>query len=78
MLAPRRPPPLEIAFASKMSQGRGVTKLCIFVGTTVCGYAAGFLVSEFGLMTEIIVSGIGSVVGVYLGWKVGQRIEKGY
>jgi hypothetical protein len=78
MHAPRPTPPLEIAFASKKGQGRGVTKLCIFVGTTVCGYAAGFLVSEFGLMTEIVVSGIGSIVGVYLGWKVGQRIEKGY
>ncbi|HZZ20508.1 MAG TPA: hypothetical protein VFE25_14115, partial [Opitutaceae bacterium] len=55
-----------------------VNKLCIFVGTTVCGYAAGFLVSGFGLMTEIIVSGIGSLFGVWLGWKVAQRIEKGY
>jgi hypothetical protein len=78
MPGPPLPSALEIAFGPKEAQGRGVTKLCIFVGTTVCGYAAGFLVSEFGLMTEIIVSGIGSIVGVYLGWKVGQRIEKGY
>jgi hypothetical protein len=55
-----------------------VTKLCIFVGTTVCGYGFGFLVSEFGLMTQIVVSGIGSIVGVFLGWKVGQRIERGH
>jgi hypothetical protein len=33
-------------------------------------------VQSFGLMTEIIVSGIGSMVGVYLGWKLAQRIER--
>lgn len=55
-----------------------MNKLCIFVGTTVCGYGAGFLVSEFGLMTQIVVSGIGSIVGVFLGWKVAQRIERGH
>jgi hypothetical protein len=55
-----------------------VNKLCIFVGSTVCGYAAGYAVSSFGLMTEIIVSGVGSLVGVYLGWKVARRIERGY
>lgn len=54
-----------------------MNKLCILVGTTVCGYGAGFLVSGFGMMTEVVVSGIGSIVGVYLGWKVAQRIERG-
>jgi hypothetical protein len=36
------------------------------------------MVSSYGLMTEIIVSGIGSMVGVYLGWKLARRIERGY
>jgi uncharacterized membrane protein YfcA len=53
-----------------------VTKLCIFTGTTVCGYAAGYLVRDLGLMTEIIVSGLGSMVGVYLGWKLARKIEE--
>jgi uncharacterized membrane protein YfcA len=53
-----------------------VTKLCIFTGMTVGGYVAGYLVSSMGLMTEVIVSGIGSMVGVYLGWKLARRIER--
>jgi len=53
-----------------------VTKLCIFACMTAAGYIAGYLVQSFGLMTEIIVSGIGSMVGVYLGWKLAQRIER--
>jgi hypothetical protein len=54
-----------------------VNKMCIMVGTTVCGYGFGYLASPFGMMTEIVVSGIGSIIGVYLGWKVAQRIERG-
>jgi uncharacterized membrane protein YfcA len=53
-----------------------VTKLCIFSCMTVAGYIAGSLVSSYGLMTEVIVSGLGSMVGVYLGWKLAQRIER--
>jgi uncharacterized membrane protein YfcA len=75
---PLRRAALEIAFPSENAQVSAVTKLCIFVGTTVVGYGAGFLVIEFGIMTQVIVSGIGSIVGVYLGWRVGQRIEKGH
>ncbi len=55
-----------------------MTKLCIFCGSIVGGYVAGWMVSSYGLMTEIIVSGIGSMVGVYLGWKLARRIERGY
>ena len=36
----------------------------------------GILGSGFGLMTEIVTSGIGSMVGVYLGWKLARRIER--
>jgi hypothetical protein len=55
-----------------------VYKLCIFGGSLVGGYVAGFLVSPYGLMTEIIVSGLGSMVGVYFGWKLARRIERGF
>jgi uncharacterized membrane protein YfcA len=27
-------------------------------------------------MTEIVTSGIGSLIGVYLGWKLAQRIDR--
>jgi outer membrane lipoprotein SlyB len=53
-----------------------VTKLCIFVGTTAGGYLGGFLCSGFGLMTQIVVSGIGSIIGVYVGWRVARHIER--
>lgn len=71
----RFPGSLEIAFAAKTGQFQGVKKLCIFVGTTV-GSFAGFLCT--GFMAQFIVGGIGSLVGVYLGWKLAQRIERGY
>ena len=53
-----------------------MNKLCIFAGTMVGGYLGGYLVHSLGLMTEIIVSGIGSIVGVYFGWKLAQRIDR--
>lgn len=71
-------PPDEISlrlFRGEYHFGR-VTKLCIFTGMTVGGYVAGYLTSGFGLMTEVIVSGLGSMVGVYLGWKLARRIER--
>jgi hypothetical protein len=52
-----------------------VKKLCIFVGMTI-GSFAGFLCT--GFMAQFFVSGIGSLVGVYFGWKVARRIERGY
>jgi hypothetical protein len=57
-------------------QAGGVTKLCIFAGSLVCGYVVGYLFSGFGMMTEVIMSGVGSMVGVYLGWRLAQRIER--
>jgi hypothetical protein len=53
-----------------------VTKLCIFACTTLLGYIAAYLVSSFGIMAEIIASGIGSIAGVFLGWKLAQRIDR--
>jgi uncharacterized membrane protein YfcA len=55
-----------------------VNKLCIFGGSLVGGYVAAALVSSYGIMTEVIVSGIGSMVGVYLGWKLARRIDRGF
>jgi hypothetical protein len=52
-----------------------VNKLCIFAGTTVCSYAAWFLSSNMGFGAQFIFSGIGSLVGVYLGWKLARKIE---
>jgi hypothetical protein len=67
-----------IAFCGVLTHPLCVTKLCIFGGSLVGGYVAGYMVSSYGMMTEVIVSGIGSMVGVYLGWKLARRIERGY
>ena len=68
--------PKEIAFPGAAVQSRGMTKLCITGGTLVGGYLGGYLCSNLGMMTEVIVSGIGSIVGVYLGWKLARWIER--
>ena len=54
-----------------------MTKLCIFAGTTILGYAAWYLGDALGLsfFGSFLLSGLGSVVGVYAGWKLAQRLE---
>jgi uncharacterized membrane protein YfcA len=51
-------------------------KLCIFAGMTAGGYLAAYAVSSYGMMTEVFASGVGSIIGVYLGWKLARRIER--
>lgn len=54
-----------------------MNKLCIFVGTTAGGIIGGLICPpSLGLVTQFVVSGIGSIVGVYVGWKVAQRIDR--
>jgi outer membrane lipoprotein SlyB len=53
-----------------------VNKLCIFVGTTAGGLIGGFLGDQFGFMTGIVLSGIGSIAGVYYGWKLAQKLDR--
>lgn len=54
-------------------------KLCIFAGTTVFGILGGLLATLFGMDTlslgSFVLSGIGSMVGVYVGWKVAQHYK---
>jgi hypothetical protein len=54
-----------------------VTKLCIFVGTTVAGYAGWALGEALGLGFgwSFILSSVGSLLGVYAGWKLARRLE---
>jgi hypothetical protein len=54
-----------------------MVKLCIFVGTTVGGTAFGYAADLLGcsFLWSFIFSGIGSVVGVYAGWKVAQHYK---
>jgi len=56
-----------------------VNKLCIFVGTTVFGIGGGLLAGAFGMDTfslgSFLLSGVGSIVGVYAGWKLAQKLN---
>jgi hypothetical protein len=54
-----------------------VTKLCIFGGTTIFGYAFWYLGQLLGLefFGCFLLSGVGSIVGVFAGWKVAERYK---
>ncbi len=68
---------------SRASRGQVVqhagmlSKLCIFVGTTLGGYAfyaAGDALG-LGFGWSFALSGLGSLVGVYAGWKLARRLQ---
>lgn len=48
-------------------------KLLIFVGVNLGGCAGWELGERFGTMTAFLLSGAGSVVGVYAGWWVARK-----
>ena len=54
-----------------------MTKLCIFAGTTVFSYAFWYVgdLLGFSFFGSFLLSGVGSVVGVWLGWKVAQHFK---
>jgi hypothetical protein len=54
-----------------------MTRLCIFVGTTIGGYAFWFLGDAAGLdfFGAFLLSGLGSVLGVWAGWKIAKKLE---
>ena len=47
-----------------------MNKLSIFIGMTVLGWVGWWLGAKVGVMTAFWVSSLGSMVGVYLGWRV--------
>jgi len=52
-----------------------MNKLCTFGGATIGGYAGWFIAERFGFFVAFLVSGVGSIVGVYLGWKLARKLE---
>ena len=56
-----------------------MTKLCVFVGTMAGGIAGSLLAGAFDMDTfsvgSFVLSGLGSMVGVYAGWKVAQKFN---
>lgn len=55
-----------------------MTKLCILVGTTAGSYGGWALGEQLGcdFFGSFLVSGVGSVLGVYLGWKLAQKLAE--
>ena len=49
-----------------------MNKLCIFVCMTILGGIGWWIGSKIGFMTRYVLSGIGSVVGVYVGWRINR------
>jgi hypothetical protein len=49
-------------------------KFCIFVGVNVGGYVGWLLAENFGMLVAFIASGVGSVAGVYVGWRVARAV----
>jgi hypothetical protein len=47
-------------------------KISIFVAMTLLGWVGWWAGSRFGIMTAYIFSGVGSLLGVYVGWRIGR------
>ncbi len=54
-----------------------MVKLCIFAGTMIFGYAFWYLGVLLGLefFGCFLVSSLGSVLGVFAGWKVAEHFK---
>ena len=52
-----------------------MNKLCIFIGTTIGGYLGWWLGEALGwdFFTNFMLSGIGSLMGVYVSWKLARK-----
>ena len=48
-------------------------KFLIFIGVNVGGGVGWWLGEPFGLMSAFLVSGAGSIAGVYAGWLVARK-----
>jgi hypothetical protein len=47
-------------------------KLLIFIGMNIGGYAGWVLAEPLGTMSAFLLSGVGSLAGVYLGWRAAR------
>jgi hypothetical protein len=50
-----------------------IMKLCIFVGMNAGGYFGWELGEPHGIMMAFCISSLGSILGVYAGWKVARH-----
>lgn len=47
-------------------------KLCIFIGVTVFGWVGWWMGDKIGFTTGFVLSVIGSIAGVYIGWRINR------
>ncbi len=52
-----------------------MTKLLTMTGATIFGYLGWFLGEPLGFLAAFLISGVGSMVGVYVGWKLAQKFQ---
>jgi len=49
-----------------------MNRLLIFIGITVGGTIGWWAGSHVGILTAFFLSGLGSMIGVYTGWKINR------
>ncbi|WFB35989.1 hypothetical protein P3T73_17695 [Kiritimatiellota bacterium B12222] len=49
-----------------------MNKLCIVIALTLLGWGGWWLGSKVGVMTAYTLSGVGSLLGVYVGWRINR------
>ena len=49
-----------------------MNKLCIFLGIMIFSTLGGILGSYVSFMTSFLLSGVGSILGVYIGWRINR------
>jgi uncharacterized membrane protein YfcA len=53
---------------------QNIVKLFIFVGMNVGGAGGWWLGEHVGLLTALLASGAGSILGVYAGWRLAREL----
>ncbi len=53
-----------------------MTKLLIMAGVVLGGGVGWWLGAHVGLMTAFLLSGVGNVVGIWVGWRVAQMLSE--
>jgi predicted membrane chloride channel (bestrophin family) len=48
-------------------------RICILASMTLVGLVGWWIGARIGLMTGFTLSSVGSVVGVYLGWRINRH-----
>jgi hypothetical protein len=48
-------------------------KMLIFLGMTVFSWIGWWIGERYSITTAFVLSGIGSIIGVYAGWKINHE-----